>query len=150
MPDILYNSNSPLASVLLILLLASLHGWILSNSFKNYCNITDGTLLGVGGWEEKGVGGGARWEAKSRLDLSLGLFGRVMSPISASHRRKRWLPITWVNFRPMHAFHVAPSMGHIVSCEFTEVGKTSSRKAEQSTKPGYGTAYVYFTNIAIT
>ena len=38
--------------------LASLHCWILSTFFQNHCNITDGTLLGVGRREGGGGGGG--------------------------------------------------------------------------------------------
>ena len=87
MPDILYNWNSLLASVLYLFLLASLHCWIFSNFFQNHCNITDGKLKGVGGGRGEGqVKGG--WKAGSGLNLPLGLFRLAMSPRSASHRPK--------------------------------------------------------------
>ena len=53
------------------------------------------------------MGGGGGWEAGGRLNLLLGLFGLTTDPRSASHNpnmlewRKRYLPITGVNFRPM-------------------------------------------------
>ena len=53
--------------------------------------------------EASGKGG---WEARVGLNPLLGWFGLAVSPGSASHRpkhawRKRHLPITEVNFRPM-------------------------------------------------
>ena len=75
---------------------------------------------GVGG--VGGMGGGGRWAAGDGLKLPLGLIGLAMSSRSASHigsntlrGPKRHLShYHWGEFQS-HAFHVAPSMGPIVS-----------------------------------
>ena len=49
-----------------------------------------------------------------------------------------------------HTFHVVPSMGPIVSVVNLQGPKTRSRKADQLTRPGDGTVYVYCTSVAIS
>ena len=77
----------------------------------------------------------------------LELFGLAMSPRSANHRPKHaWMacemsPYHWGEFQS-YTFHIVPSMGSLSQLWIYRVGKTHSRKADQSTKPGNGTVYV--------
>ena len=60
------------------------------------------------------------WEAEGRLNPLLGLFGSAMGSRSASYMPNHtWVALEMSPYRwgkvHIHAFHVAPSMGPIVS-----------------------------------
>ena len=57
-------------------------------------------------------------------------------------------PYHWGKFQT-NAFHVAPSIGPIVSVMNLQGRQSRSRKADQSAKPDNGTVYVWFTSVAI-